>query len=51
VWTEGTIKLIVESKNRDPIVLVHYNHLDDSKDEVVFKNSPRLAKHTTYTSR
>ena len=51
MWTEGTIKLIVESKNRDPIVLVHYNHLDDSKDEVVFKNSPRLAKHTTYTSR
>lgn len=51
VWSEGTIKLIIESKNKLPILLVHYTNKDESKDEVLFKNSPRLANPGVYTSR
>lgn len=51
VWCQGTVKMIVESEHRDPVILVHFDFFDESKDEVLFKNSPRLAKFGVYTSR
>ena len=43
--------MIIESAKREPVLLVHYIGFDDSKDEVLFRNSPRLAKFGTYTAR
>lgn len=43
--------MIVESAKREPIYLIHYEGFEDSKDEVLFKNSPRLAKPGFYTNR
>lgn len=36
---------------RETLVVVHYDDLPTAQDEVVYKNSPRLAKHGIYTSR
>jgi len=43
--------MIVESLARDPIILVRFDGFEDSKDEVLFKSSPRFAKAGVYTSR
>lgn len=43
--------MIVESQLRDPIILVQFDGFEESKDEVLFKSSPRLAKAGVYTSR
>ncbi len=43
--------MIIESAKREPVLLVHYIGFDESKDEVLFRNSPRLAKFGTYTAR
>lgn len=51
VWCKGSVKMIVESQNRDSILLVHFEGFDETKDEVLFKSSPRLAKSGVYTSR
>jgi hypothetical protein len=51
VWCKGIIKMILESAKREPIYLIHYEGFDDAEDEVLFKNSPRLAKPGYYTSR
>lgn len=51
VWTVGTVKLIIESIKREPVFVIHYDGLDSTTDEVIFKNSVRLAKHGTYTLR
>ena len=32
-------------------MLVSFENFDESKDEVLFKSSSRLARHKTYTSR
>ena len=51
VWGIGTVKLIIESTKREPIFVIHYDGLDSSTDEVILRNSVRLAKFGTYTSR
>jgi hypothetical protein len=33
------------------VLLIHYLGFDETKDEVLFRNSPRLAKFGHYTSR
>lgn len=43
--------MIIESAKREPVLLVHYLGFDNEKDEVLFRNSPRLAKFGTYTAR
>lgn len=51
IWCKGTIKMIIESEKREPVILVHYVGFEDAKDEVLFRNSPRLAKAGAYTTR
>ena len=35
IWCKGVIRLIVESAKREPVLLIHYEHFDDSKDEAL----------------
>ena len=51
VWVVGTVKLVIESIKREPVLVVHYDGLDNLTDEVIFRNSVRLAKSGTYTCR
>ena len=51
IWCKGIIKMIIESAKRDPVILVHYEGFEENKDEVLFKNSPRLAKAGAYTGK
>jgi len=51
VWTVGTVMLIIESIKREPVFVIHYDGLDSTTDEVIFRNSVRLAKFGTYTRR
>lgn len=43
--------MIIESAKREPVLLIHYSGFDETKDEVLFRNSPRLAKFGFYTAR
>lgn len=51
VWCVGTIKMIIESIRRDPILVIHYDGWSKHFDELIFRNSPRIAKKGTYTDR
>jgi hypothetical protein len=51
IWCKGTVKMIIESAKREPVLLIHYEDFDESKDEVLFRNSSRLAKFGSYTNR
>jgi hypothetical protein len=43
--------MIIESPKRSPTLLVHYDIFDETRDEVLFLNSPRLATYGHFTSR
>ena len=49
IWCEGTVKLIIEQINKDPLYVIHYEGMSHQWDEIIYKNSGRLAKHQTYT--
>lgn len=51
IWCKGSVKMIIESAKREPVLLVHYEGFDEKRDEVLFRNSPRLAKRSAYTGR
>jgi len=50
IWCKGIIKMIIESAKRVPVLLLHYEGFEESKDEVLFKDSSRLAKAGAYTN-
>ena len=50
IWCEGTIRLIIEQINKEPLYVIHYDGMSHQWDEIIYKNSGRLAKHKTYTS-
>lgn len=43
VWSVGTIKMLIESIKREPIMVIHYDGWNKHFDELIFKNSPRIA--------
>lgn len=49
VWCEGVVKLILESIGRDALYVVEY--IGFSEEDVLFKNSNRLALYRALTSR
>jgi len=51
IWCEGTLKLIIEAISREPLYVVHYEGFAQDTDEVLFRNSSRLARPGTYTLR
>ena len=51
VWGVGTIELIIEQMNREPLFVVHFDDKTSYFDEVIARNSGRLAKHGFFTSR
>lgn len=51
VWCEGSIELIIEQMNREPLYVIHYKDRSSYFDKVIASNSSRLASHGFYTSR
>lgn len=51
IWCVGQINLIIEPINKDPMYVVHFVGKPSSEDEVIYKNSDRLAKHGFFTAR
>ena len=51
VWTVGTITLVIEQVNRDPLYVVHKEGFAHEWDELLYRNSPRVAIKGSYTSR
>lgn len=51
VWTVGTIKMIIEQMNKEPLYVVHKEGFANEWDEIIYRNSPRVAKLGAYTSR
>lgn len=43
--------MIIESVRREPILVIHFDGWSKHYDELLFKNSPRIAQKGTYTSR
>jgi hypothetical protein len=51
VWCVGEVKLVVESPSREPLVVIRLDDTPKTQEEVLQKNSPRLALLGTYTNR
>ena len=51
VWCEGSINLIIEQLDKPTIYVVHYEGKSSSYDEVIAKESGRIAPHGTFTAR
>lgn len=51
VWTEGTLRLIIEIMNQEPLLVIRLDGLLGHRDEIISKNSGRLARQGTYTLR
>ena len=51
IWCEGSVKMIIESSNREPILAIHYEGWNMWYDEFLPISSTRLARHGFYTSR
>lgn len=51
VWCTGTIKLIIEQINRDPLLVIHKEGFANEWDELLYRNSPRVAVYGSYTKR
>lgn len=51
VWTQGTLRLIIEIVNQESLLVVRFDGLLGHSDEIIVKSSGRLAKKGTYTGR
>ena len=51
IWCLGTVNLIVESAQREPLLVVRFENASKPFEEVLQRNSPRLALEGTYTGR
>ena len=51
IWCEGSVKMIIESSNRELILAIHYEGWNMWYDEFLPISSNRLARHGFYTSR
>lgn len=51
IWCVGRITLIIEPMNKEALYVVHFEGKSSSEDELIYKNSERLANIGTFTSR
>lgn len=51
VWCIGTVLLIIEQIGRDPLLVIHKDGFSNEWDELLYRNSPRIAVLGAYTSR
>lgn len=52
IWCAATIKLIIESPLREPLLVVTYLETHEKNpEEIIQRNSARIAASGTYTSR
>lgn len=51
VWCVGTVKLIIEQVNREPLLVVHKEGFSNEWDELLYRNSPRVAVAGAFTNR
>jgi hypothetical protein len=51
IWCIGTVRMVIESINHEPIIAIHYEGWNMWYDEFLPLNSPRMARLGFYTSR
>jgi hypothetical protein len=51
IWCKAEVMAVIESKDKDNSILVHYKGWSRKYDEVLSLSSPRIAKEGFYTSR
>ena len=51
VWSEGTVMLIIEQIGKDPLLVIHKEGFSNEWDELLYRNSPRVAVSGAYTTR
>ena len=51
IWCESSVMAIVESKDEENHVIIHYKGWSNKYDEILPISSPRIAKLGSYTSR
>ena len=51
VWCQGTVKLIIEQIGKDPLLVIHKEGFSNEWDELLYRNSPRVAVFGAYSSR
>ena len=51
VWCVGTVKLIIEQVNKDPLLVIHKDGFSNEWDELLYRNSPRVAVAGAFTNR
>ena len=51
IWCPAAIKLIIDHGDQAPLLLIHYDGWHTMYDELLPKNSPRLAPRGFYTER
>lgn len=49
VWCVGTIKLIIEQIGKDPLLVIHKEGFSSDWDELLYRNSPRVAVLGAFT--
>lgn len=47
----GTVKIKIESPNKEPLLVVHYEGWNKYYDEIIKQNSQRIAPLGFYTNR
>lgn len=51
VWTVGTVVLTIEQINKEPLLVIHKEGFSHEWDELLYRNSPRVAVKGSYTLR
>ena len=50
VWGVGKVTMVIEQINKEALYVIHVLGKTSNEDEIIYRNSDRLAKHGTYTS-
>ena len=51
VWSIGKVTMIIEQMGKEALYVIHFEGKPSSEDEIIYRNSDRLAKHGTFTNR
>lgn len=51
IWCVGTVKIKIESPNKEPLLVVHYEGWNNYYDEVLPISTNRIAPLGLYSSR
>jgi hypothetical protein len=51
IWCSASVELVINSKDKAPLLYINYEGWNRKYDEYIYMNSPRIAKFGSYTQR